>query len=75
MFNILYQFSFLVYNYTKEIKMKIFDKIMQKIFIFEKEPQKIGLSQFKPKCSDNIPEGPSLRKKDIKLSDLMRRAG
>ena len=54
--------------------MKLWDVIMQKIFVFEKEPQKIGLSQFKSEEMINIPQGPSLRKKDVKLSDLMRRA-
>ena len=55
--------------------MNIVNIIIKKILIFEKEPQKIGLSQFKPEVRDNIPEGPTLRKKDVKLSDLMRRAG
>ena len=58
-----------------EENMAILDTIIKKIFIFEKEPQKIGLSQFKPEASIKEPEGPSLRKKDVKLSDLMRRAG
>lgn len=48
---------------------------MKKIFIFEKEPQMVGLSQFKPEMKDSVPEGPSIRRKDVKLSDLMRRAG
>jgi len=55
--------------------MRILDSIMKKLFIFEKEPQKIGLSQFKQKVNDSVPNGPSLRKSDVKLSDLMRRAG
>ena len=55
--------------------MNIIDTIIKKIFIFEKEPQRIGLSQFKPETVEKIPEGPSLRRKDVKLSDLMRRAG
>ena len=54
--------------------MSIINTIIKKIFIFEKEPQKIGLSQFKPELKDNIPEGPSIKKQDVKLSDLMRRA-
>ena len=55
--------------------MELLNTIIKKIFIFEKEPQKIGLSQFKPEVVNKEPEGPSLRKKDVKLSDLMRRAG
>ena len=55
--------------------MNLINSIISKILAFEKEPQKIGLSQFKPELSDNLPQGPSIRKKDVKLSDLMRRAG
>lgn len=55
--------------------MSIINNIMKKILIFEKEPQRIGLSQLKPEIKNDIPEGPSLRRKDVKLSDLMRRAG
>ena len=47
--------------------------ILQKVFIFEKEPQKIGLSQFKEQEKKEKKEHPSLNKKDVKLSDLMRR--
>ncbi len=56
--------------------MSLFQTIIDKILIFEKEPQKIGLSQFK---SDTLThkkqKGPSLNNKDVRLSDLMRRAG
>ncbi len=55
--------------------MKAINFIINKLFFFEKEPQKIGLSQLKAKTSDIDADGPSLRKKDVKLSDLMRRAG
>ena len=55
--------------------MNIISLIIKKILIFEKEPQKIGLSQFKPDLKDSVQQGPSIRKKDVKLSDLMRRAG
>ena len=48
-------------------------KLIQKMFIFEKEPQKIGLSQFK-EPAQTPKEEPSINKKDVKLSDLMRRA-
>lgn len=47
--------------------------IIQKFFFFEKEPQKIGLSQFKEpvvKPKRDV----SIKNKDVKLSDLMRRA-
>ena len=53
--------------------MSIFETIMHKILIFEKEPQKIGLSQLKEPEIVKKSE-PSLRNKDVKLSDLMRRA-
>lgn len=52
--------------------MNIILNIIQKFFIFEKAPQKIGLTQLK----DPVPvkkEAPSIKNKDIKLSDLMRR--
>lgn len=47
--------------------------ILQKCFIFEKEPQRIGLSQFKDPVETPKKE-PAVKNKDIKLSDLMRRA-
>lgn len=55
--------------------MSLLDNVIRKILIFEKEPQKIGLSQFKPEVNASIPQGPSIDRKDVKLSDLMRRAG
>ena len=55
--------------------MDILNKIIHAILIFEKEPQKVGLSQFKPVQHNSEIEAPSLRRKDVKLSDLMRRAG
>ena len=54
--------------------MNILDSIMHKILIFEKEPQRIGLSQFKNNVEVEKAKEPSIRKKDVKLSDLMRRA-
>lgn len=53
--------------------MSILEAIMHKILIFEKEPQKIGLSQLKntPIIQKNEP---SIKNKNVKLSDLMRRA-
>ncbi len=53
--------------------MNIFETIIQKILIFEKEPQKIGLSQLKEPVAPKKSE-PSIKNKDVKLSDLMRRA-
>lgn len=52
--------------------MNTFINIIQKIFIFEKEPQRIGLSQFKNTDTDNKQERPSLKNRNVKLSDLMR---
>ena len=45
---------------------------LQKIFLFDKEPQKIGLSQFKEEPKKEKVEKPSLKSKNVKLSDLMR---
>lgn len=54
--------------------MNILQIILNKLLIFEKEPQKIGLSQLKtPKIVKNTE--PSIKSKNVKLSDLMRRAG
>ena len=52
--------------------MQLFHNILHKIIFFEKEPQKIGLSQFK-KNENEKKEEISIKNKDIKLSDLMRR--
>lgn len=54
--------------------MEIFFNLIQKIFIFEKEPQRIGLSQFKDIPEPVKKKEPSIKNKDVKLSDLMRRA-
>ena len=48
---------------------------IQKCFPFEKEPQKIGLCQIKENTVKPKEKNVSLKNKDIKLSDLMRRAG
>lgn len=54
--------------------MENFVNLLQKVFIFDKEPQKIGLSQFKePEEQKKKEEKPSIKNKDIKLSDLMRK--
>lgn len=62
-----------MYNEFKEKNVNAIFNILQKVFIFEKEPQKIGLSQFKDPEHKEKKEEPSLNKKDVKLSDLMRR--
>lgn len=54
--------------------MNAFINIIQKCFFFEKEPQRIGLTQFKEPVATKKPETPSIKNKDVKLSDLMRRS-
>lgn len=54
--------------------MELVINLIQKFFIFEKEPQRVGLSQFKKTIQTQAKPKPSLRNKEIKLSDLMRRA-
>ena len=54
--------------------MNIFESIIHKILIFEKKKKKIGLSQLKEPIIVKKTE-PSIKNKDVKLSDLMRRAG
>ena len=54
--------------------MNMILNLIKKLFIFEKAPQRIGLTQFKEPESV-IKHEPSIKSKDIKLSDLMRRAG
>lgn len=53
--------------------MKLIETLIHKILVFEKEPQKVGLSQLR----ESMPikqEEPSIKSKNVKLSDLMRRA-
>lgn len=59
--------------FHKEIIMNVLEVILDKILIFEKEPQKIGLSQLKEPVAVKQQE-PSISSKNVKLSDLMRRA-
>ncbi len=54
--------------------METFLNIIQKFFIFEKEPQRIGLSQLKEPEIKEKKKDSSIKNKDVKLSDLMRRA-
>lgn len=53
--------------------MNILESIIHRLLIFEKEPQKIGLSQLKEPIIQRKSE-PSIKNKNVKLSDLMRRA-
>lgn len=53
--------------------MNMFEQIINKILIFEKEPQKIGLTQLKEPIIEKKSE-PSIKSKNVKLSDLMRRS-
>ena len=53
--------------------MSIFEVIVNKVLAFEKEPQKIGLSQLKEPIVVKKQE-PSIKSKNVKLSDLMRRS-
>ena len=48
--------------------------ILQKCFFFEQEPQRIGLTRFKEPVVVKKQEAPSIKSKDVKLSDLMRRS-
>ena len=52
--------------------METFINILQKVFIFEKEPQRIGLTQFKEQKEEIKQDKPSIKNKNVKLSDLMR---
>ena len=52
--------------------MSIFESIVNKILFLEKEPQKIGLSQVREPMTLN--DEPSIKSKNVKLSDLMRRS-
>ncbi len=53
--------------------MKYLETLIHKILVFEKEPQRIGLTQFKQTTAIKKSE-PSIKNKNVKLSDLMRRA-
>ena len=52
--------------------METFINVLQKVFIFEKEPQKIGLTQLKEQKEEIKQDKPSIKNKNVKLSDLMR---
>ena len=52
--------------------MESITNFINKIFLFDKEPLKIGLSQFKEAPVQKKVE-PSIKNKNVKLSDLMRK--
>ena len=54
--------------------MDKFLDLIQKCLAFEAKPQKIGLTQFKEPQKEKKAQ-PSIKNKEVKLSDLMRRAG
>lgn len=54
--------------------MNLILNLIQKCFIFEKEPQKIGLCRLNEPSENQKQKEVSIRSKDVKLSDLMRRA-
>jgi hypothetical protein len=60
--------------FTKEKFMNLILNFIQKCLIFEKEPQKIGLCQLKEATDLPKKKEVSIKNKDVKLSDLMRRA-
>lgn len=55
--------------------MNLIEKFINKIAHIDTAPQKIGLSQFKETKVTVPPQEPSIKNKEVKLSDLMRRAG
>lgn len=60
---------------TKEKVMNLILNLIQNCFPFEKEPQKIGLCQIKENKINVQEKKVSVNNKNVKLSDLMRRAG
>ena len=58
----------------KEKLMDLILNFINKCLVFEKEPQKIGLSQLRESEVPVLKKDVSIRNKDVKLSDLMRRA-
>lgn len=53
--------------------MNEFLGLIQDIFMIKKEDTKVGLSQFKEEVPRPVLKDVSIRNKDVKLSDLMRR--
>ncbi len=54
--------------------MNLILNFIQKCLVFEKEPQKIGLCQINDNPVPIKKKEPSIKNRDVKLSDLMRRA-
>jgi len=64
----------MVYNVSKEKLMNDFLCLLQDIFMLKKEDNvKVGLTQFKREIVKPLPKEVSIKNKDVKLSDLMRR--
>ncbi len=57
-----------------EYKMNLLEAMIEKLHNIGKQPQKIGLTQLKEKDIPKVETSPSLKNKNVKLSDLMRRA-
>lgn len=53
--------------------MNFIKYITEKIQNIGKEPQRIGLTQFKEQIASKPVSEPSIKNKEVKLSDLMRR--
>lgn len=54
---------------------KIFDFLQEILMLKNNDGIKVGLTQFKPQEIKQVKKDVSIRTKDVKLSDLMRRAG
>lgn len=52
--------------------MNLILNMIQKIFVLDKTSQPIGLTQLKEPVIEKKKEKPSIKNKNIKLSDLMR---
>lgn len=62
------------YNLNKEIPMNNMFSFFQEIFMLKKDDNiKVGLTQFKETKIEPLHKDVSITKKDVKLSDLMRR--
>lgn len=60
---------------SEEIIMNDFINFLKDVFMLKKEDNiKVGLTQFKREPVKNAPKEVSIKTKDVKLSDLMRRA-
>ena len=55
--------------------MNEFLSLLQDIFMLKQDNKKVGLTQFKREVVAPAPKDVSIKTKDVKLSDLMRRAG